>query len=85
MAIGPSDLLSALQNGVVAIRDMTTSAVTSIDSLNATVATLFPRGTVTSSAPTVAGAIVFTSSQADAFLLVTTSSGANYKMPLYPL
>lgn len=74
MAIGPSDLLSALQNGVVAIRDLT-----------AVLNSVFPRsGTVSSSSPT-AGAITFLSSQADGFLLVTTSSGANYKVPIYPL
>lgn len=83
--IGPNDLLAAMQNGVIAVRDMTTSVVAAVDTINATVSTLFPRGTLTSSAPSVAGATVFTSSQADAFLLVTTSSGAQYKMPLYPL
>lgn len=89
MAIGPSDLLSAMQNGVVAIQQLTTSLssanasiITAVNTLNTTVATLFPRGVVTSSAPT-AGGTTFTSSQAPAFLLVTTSSGATYKMPLY--
>jgi hypothetical protein len=72
--IGPSDLLSALQNGVIAIQDLTT-----------TIGSVFPQsGTVSSSAPTV-GTITFTSSQANGFLLVTTSSGAQYKVPVYPL
>lgn len=72
MAIGFSDLLSVLQNGVVAIRDLTT-----------TVNSVFPHaGAISSSAPT-AGAIVYTSSQAAGFLLVTTSSGGVYKVPLY--
>lgn len=72
MAIGASDLLSALQNGVIAIRDLTTI-----------INSVFPHaGAITSSAPS-AGAITYTSSQATGFLLVTTSSGGTYKVALY--
>lgn len=72
MAIGFSDILSALQNGVVAIRDLT-----------ATIDSVFPHaGAISSSAPT-AGGITYTSSLATGFLLVTTSSGGVYKVPLY--
>lgn len=74
MAIGPSDLLSALQNGVVAIRDLT-----------ATIRTVFPQsGTVDTVAPSSTPATTtFLSSQSQGFLSVTTSSGGIYKVPLY--
>lgn len=72
MAIGFSDILSVLQNGV-----------TAINSLTAKISTVFPQsGTVSSSAPS-AGAITYSSSQAAGFLSVTTSSGGIYKVPLY--
>ena len=72
MTIGLSDILSSLQNGVTAIRDLTT-----------TINTVFPHaGPISSSAP-VAGTITYTSSQAAGFLLVTTSSGGSYKVALY--
>ena len=72
MAIGPSDLLSALQNGVNAI-----------NKLNATLQTIFPQATVLSTAVPAVGAVTFSSSTAAGFLTVTTSSGATYFVPLY--
>ncbi len=73
MAIGLSDILSAMQNGV-----------TAINSLRNQLALVFPQATASSTiGSTVAGTITFTSSQAVAFLSVTTSSGGEYKVPLY--
>jgi hypothetical protein len=73
MAIGLSDILSAMQNGVTAIR-----------ALQNQLALVFPQATASSTiGSTVAGTITFTSSQAVAFLSVTTSSGGVYKVPLY--
>ena len=74
MPLGIPDLHAVLQNGVVAIQDLTIA-----------LRSVFPQsGTVSSSSPTV-GTITFTSSQANGFLLVTSSSGAQYKVPVYPL
>ena len=64
-------LLAAMQNGV-----------TAINSLKAALQGFFPQATTVSTSAT-AGTITFTSSQAAGFLLVTTSSGAAYKVPLY--
>ncbi len=73
MAIGLSDILSAMQNGVTAIRDLKNQ-----------LALVFPQATASSTvASTMVGTITFTSSQAVAFLSVTTSSGGIYKVPLY--
>lgn len=74
MAIGLSDILSALQNGVVAIRDLT-----------GTINTVFPHaGPVSSAAPSSSAATTtFLSSQSRGFLSVTTSSGGVYTVPLY--
>lgn len=64
------DILAVLQNGV-----------TAINNLPARLATSFVTATSTG---TVAGTVVFTSSQASTFGLVTTSSGGQYKIALYP-
>lgn len=65
-----TDILVTLQNGVSAIRDLP-------DRL----ATAFITSTSTG---VVAGTVTFTSSQASTFGLVTTSSGATFKIALYP-
>jgi hypothetical protein len=67
-----TDLLSAMQNGVVAIRQ-----------LNTTLGNVFPQQTALSTTAATAGTITFTSSQATAFLSVITSSGATLKVALY--
>lgn len=72
MAIGLSDILSALQNGVRAINDLNQTFLT---------ATQFT-SPVSSIAP-AAGTITFTSSQANGFISVTTSSGGIYSIPVY--
>lgn len=72
MAIGLSDILSALQNGVNAIQD-----------LNTKLGNIFPQTTALSTTAATAGTVTFTSSQAVTFLSVTTSSGGIYKIPLY--
>ena len=65
-------ILTALQNGVTAIQ-----------SLNASLALVFPQATAVSTTAATAGTVTFTSSQATGFLSVVTSSGATYKVPLY--
>jgi hypothetical protein len=74
MSFGLGDILQTLQQGV-----------TAINNLRATISTVFPQITSTStSAPTSAGTVTFTSSQASYFMLVTTSSGFTGKVPIYP-
>jgi hypothetical protein len=61
------DILSALQNGVIAVQELNTRLQN----------TFLQQGTVVSSAITTANStITFTSSQAAGFIAVTTSSGA---------
>ena len=67
-----TDLLFALQNGVVAI-----------NALNTTLGNSFPQITAYSTTAATAGTITFTSSQALAFISVLTSSGATVKIPVY--
>lgn len=66
-----ASILNALQQGVTAMNNMTQQ-----------LAKTFPQATATSTSAT-AGTITFTSSQAATFLLVTTSSGATFKVALY--
>ena len=74
MAFGQGDLLQSLQQAVVAI-----------NSLNTTLKAVFPQATISSTtAPSVAGAITFTSSEALGFYLVALSSGVTVKFPYYP-
>lgn len=72
MATGLNDILASLQQGVTAINNLATQ-----------LAKIFPQATASSTTVPAVGAITFTSSQADAFLSVTTSSGGTYKVPLY--
>ena len=65
-------ILTALQNGVAAINN-----------LNITLGKVFPQATALSTTAATAGTITFTSSQAQAFLSVVSSSGGVYKIPLY--
>lgn len=74
MGFGIGDLLQTMQQGVQAINN-----------LRATISTVFPQVTGTStSAPASAGTITFTSSQAVVFELITTSSGYTGKIAIYP-
>lgn len=72
MALGLSDILSALQNGVTGINNLTTA-----------IGNVFPKTTASSSTVSV-GTVTFTSSQAAGFLIVQTSSGATVKVAYYP-
>lgn len=71
MAIGLTDILASLQQGVQAINNLATQ-----------IATTFPQASALSTSAT-AGTATLTSSQPAAFLTVTTSSGATYKVALY--
>ena len=70
MAASLTDILATLQNGV-----------TAINALPNRLATAFVTSVSTGA---VVGTVTFTSSQASAFGLVTTSSGGAYKVALYP-
>lgn len=66
------DMLTAMQNAVNAINGVTQQ-----------LKNVFPQASaVTTTAPST-GTIVFTSSEARAFLSVTTSSGGTYVVALY--
>lgn len=67
-----TDLLAALQNGVVAIQQ-----------LNTTLQTIFPQATAYSTTAATVGTVTFTSSQAVGFISVITSSGATVKVAVY--
>lgn len=68
-----SDILQTLQQGVQAINGLIVQ-----------IRTTFPQATTSSTtAPSVAGPITFTSSQATGFLLVALSSGVTVKFPYY--
>jgi len=74
MGFGLGDILTSLQQGVQAMQ-----------TLNATLKSVFPQATTSSTAaPATLGAITFTSSEATGFLLVALSSGATVKIPYYP-
>lgn len=66
-------ILATLQDGVRAINKLTLQLDTT-----------FPPLTDPSSTVPAVGTITFNSSQASAFGLVTTSSGASYRIALYP-
>lgn len=69
-----ADLLSAMQNGVTAINNVSQSLAS----------TFLQSGTVVSTAITTTNStIAITSSLAAGFLAVTTSSGAAYYIPIY--
>jgi hypothetical protein len=72
MAVSLTDILTALQNGVQAMNGMTKQ-----------LAATFPQASAVSTAVAISGTITFTSSQAQGFLTVITSSGATYHVPLY--
>lgn len=73
MAFGVGDLLQTLQQGVQAINNLTTK-----------IGLVFPEVTASStSAPSAAGAITYTSSLATGFMLVELSSGTTVKVPFY--
>lgn len=72
MATSLTDILAALQNGVVAINN-----------LNTTLQQIFPQATAFSTIAATAGTITFTSSQATGFISVVTSSGATVKVATY--
>lgn len=66
------DMLTATQN-----------VVSAINGLREQLQNVFPQATALSTTAATAGTIVFTSSQAETFLSVTTSSGGVYKVALY--
>lgn len=73
MAIGLNSILDAIQQGV-----------TALNSLNSTIRTIFPQLSGNStSGPSAAGGITFSSSQPTGFSLVTLSSGVTVKVPYY--
>lgn len=73
MATSLTDVLAALQN-----------AVQAINNLNTTIGQTFPGLTVPSSTvPSAAGGLTFSSSQPQAFFTVVSSSGASYKIAGY--
>jgi len=67
-----TELLTAMQNGVIAINELGTK-----------LGNIFPQATALSTTAAIAGTITFTSSQAVTFMTVQTSSGGTYKVPLY--
>jgi hypothetical protein len=70
-----SDILTSLQQGVLAINNLSQRLNT----------TFLQQGVVVSSASpvTALSTITFTSSQSAGFVAVTTSSGASYYLPVY--
>jgi hypothetical protein len=72
MAISLDVILTTLQAGV-----------TAVNNLSIQLAKVFPQATAASTTAPALGAITFSSSQAAAFLSVTTSSGGTYRIPLY--
>jgi len=72
MAASLSDLYTAFQNGVQALR-----------AINTTLGNIFPEVTANSTVAATAGTITFTSSQALGFMLVELSSGTTVKVPYY--
>lgn len=69
-----SDILVSIQNGVTAINDLGTTIKN----------TFLQTNTAVSTAAISAGTLTFSSSLAAGSLLLTTSSGASYKLILYP-
>lgn len=70
---GITDLVTALQNGV-----------TALNSVQKTLAAVFPGATsLSTTAPSSVGSITFTSSEPKGFLSVTTSSGYAGKIAVY--
>ena len=72
MAASLDVILTTMQAGVTAISNLSTQ-----------LAKVFPQATAASTTIPAAGAITFSSSQAAAFLSVTTSSGGVYRISLY--
>ena len=72
MATSLDMILSALQNGVQ-----------SVNNLSVALGNVFPQASAFSTTAATAGTVTFTSSQAVGFLSVITSSGATLKVPLY--
>ena len=73
MAISLSDILAALQHGVQAINGLRTQ-----------VRATFPHISEFSITPPSAGGVSFASSQATAFMPITTSSGFTGYVALFP-
>ena len=71
MAFGLGDILQTLQQGVQAMNN-----------LREQISTTFPQASAVSTSATT-GTATLTSSQPAAFLSVTTSSGATFKVALY--
>ena len=71
MAVSLEAILSALQNGVTAVNNLTTQIALSLPSVVAT------------STSATTGGVTFNSSQPALFGTVTTSSGGTYKVPMF--
>ncbi len=72
MSASITDILQALQQGVVAINNLTTQ-----------ISVTFPQASALSTTAPSTGTIAFNSSQAATFLTIETSSGATYRVALY--
>jgi len=71
---------------MVSRQDHLTATQNIVNAINLVVQQLksvFPQATAASTVAPSAGTITFTSSEAAAFLSVTTSSGGSYKIPMY--
>lgn len=85
MSISLTEIMAVLQNGVEAMKDLTTQisdGVTAIDEATAQIAATFPQASALSTSATTGG-ISFNSSQPEAFLTVISASGGTYKVPLF--
>lgn len=71
MAVGLSDLLGSMQQGVLAVNGL-------ISQIKST----FPQVSALSTSATT-GTVTFNSSQPATFLTIITSSGASMKIPLF--
>lgn len=82
-----SGILQSLQNGVTAIRDIITGQselVVATENISTAITASFPPLANPSTGAPPAGTVLYTSSLAAAFVFVTTSSGALYRLALYP-
>jgi hypothetical protein len=71
MSVSLTEIMTTLQNGVQAIRELTTQ-----------ISATFPQATALSTSATT-GVISFSSSQPETFLTVISASGATFKVALY--
>lgn len=72
MGLSVAEIMSVLQNGVRAIKELTTQ-----------ISETFPQASALSTTAPSTGVITFNSSQAQSFLTVISASGATYKVAVY--